>query len=167
MLDGLGGLAQGNTRGQVEREGHRCKLALMIDRQVGVARLESGHRGERNQLAGVRFDVDRVERIWIRQKPGIRFEHDVMLVEPFVEGGDLALTEGVVKRAVDGGRRHAQSRSGIAVDDDVGLQAACLLVARDVAQEWVCAQLAQERVGPVVQLAQVSRLHRVLILGLA
>ena len=58
----------------------------------------------------------------------------MILIELPVHGGDLALSEGVVEDTIDGGRIDAQARSGIAVDLDVGFQAAILLVAVDVAQ---------------------------------
>ena len=61
----------------------------------------------------------------------------------------------------------AQPRRGVAIDDHGGLQALVLLVGVDVAQFGQRAQLLQQKRGPVVQVAQVLALQRVLILRLA
>ena len=51
------------------------------------------------------------------------FHDHVILVQPRVNVGDLALAEGVVQRVVDLLHIDAQARGGIAIDDQRGFQA--------------------------------------------
>src|ERR1700722_16693727 len=60
------------------------------------------------------------------------FEDDVILVQAFVDVGDLALAEGVAERVVNVGHVDAKARSGVAVNDQRTLQAADLLIGVDV-----------------------------------
>ena len=55
-------------------------------------------------------------------------ENDVILVETFVDVGDLALAEGVGERVVDILQRNTEARGGVAIDDKSALQAADLLI---------------------------------------
>ena len=63
--------------------------------------------------------------------------------------------------------RDAQTGGGVAVDDDIGLQAAGLLVAADILELRDFAELVHEHLGPVVQFIQIAGLQGVLILRLA
>ena len=54
-------------------------------------------------------------------------ENDVMLIEPLVEGRDLALPKSIIQRVIDRRRRNTQSRRRVAVDHHRGLQPAGLL----------------------------------------
>ena len=67
-----------------------------------------------------------------RWKRGSTSRIDAVLVAVGVDGGDLALREGVVERAVDVLHVDAEPRGGLAVDLDGGLQPARLAVGRDV-----------------------------------
>ena len=53
---------------------------------------------------------------------------DAILVALRVDDRVLPLAEGAVERRVDRGDRHIHARGGVAVDDDLGAQAAVLLV---------------------------------------
>ena len=144
LLNGFSGLAQRGPGGEIEREGHRRKLALVVHGKVGVARLKFGHGGKRNQFARrAGFDVDFLKGAWIGQEDGVGLQHDVVLVEPAVQRRDLPLAEGVIKGVVDRRRRNTESGRRIAVDNDVGLQPAGLLVAVDIAQKFVLPQFVE------------------------
>ena len=54
----------------------------------------------------------------------LRFHHYVVLVVALIERGDLALTEGIIQRVIDCSGRDAEPRGGVAVNDDVSLEAA-------------------------------------------
>ncbi len=64
--------------------------------------------GERHLCAVRALDVNVVERVEIALELGGDLEDDVVLVELGKDGGDLALTEGVVKRVIDVLRRDAK-----------------------------------------------------------
>ena len=93
--------------------------------------------------------------------------HHVILVERVVDRRDLALAEGVVERVVDRGGIQLQPRGGVAVDGEIDLQAVLLLVGVDVGQCRHVLQRVGELRRPLVELRHVSRLQRVLILGVA
>ena len=94
--------------------------------------------------------------------------HDhVILVERAVDDRDLALAECVVERVVDLGRRDAEPRGGVAVDDEIGLQALLLLVGVDVGQHRAVLQRLDELRRPLEQVIGVVGLQRVLILRVA
>ena len=135
----------------------------MIDRQAGVAGLEAGDTGQRHQLARIGFDVNLVERGRLQLIFRIHFQHDVMLVVLLVKGRDLSLTECVVEGVVDGLGRDAELGGGIAVDDDIALQAVRLLIAVDVPQLRDFAELVEQLGGPVVKGAEVGGCQRVLV----
>ena len=71
-------------------------------------------------------------------EPGLNLEDDVVLVQLREHGRNLPLRERVVQRVVDVLRGNAEPGGGVAVDDELGLQAVDLLVAGDVAsaREW-------------------------------
>ena len=64
----------------------------------------------------------------------------MVLVQLRKDGGYLPLTEGVVKRVVDRLRQDTEPGRGIAIDDQVSLEAAILLVSGHIAH---LRQLAQ------------------------
>ena len=84
--------------------------------------------------AGDGLDVDFLQRVGIELELRIGFENDVILVELGVESVDLALSEGVVERVVDGLRRDAEAGGGSAIDDQRFGLAVQLLVGRHVGQ---------------------------------
>jgi len=52
----------------------------------------------------------------------------MVLIDGAVDGGDLALSEGIVERVVDLADRKAEPSGSGAVDDDIGLAPVLLLV---------------------------------------
>ena len=64
---------------------------------------------------------------------GIHFQHHVVLVQLSEYGGNLALSEGVVKGVVNGLGQNAQARRSVAIDHQFCFKSAILLVGGDVA----------------------------------
>ena len=91
----------------------------------------------------------------------------MVLIELRVKGVDLPLAVGVVERVVDGVGRNAQPRRRHPINRKV--QSACvgLLVGGDILNFLQPLQLADELVGPLVQLVAIGILQRVLVLGAA
>ena len=108
--------------------------------------------------------VDILERIRILRELRIHLEHHVVLVQLREDGGHLALPKGVVQRVVDRLRQNPQSRSGIAIDHQLGLEAAILLVGGHVAHGGQLAQFVHQFGRPDRQLLRVRAFHRILIL---
>ncbi len=55
--------------------------------------------------------------------PGRNFHHDVILIQAFVDVGDLALPEGIAERVVNVLNGDAEAGGSVAVDNDGTLQA--------------------------------------------
>src|ERR1700719_2670709 len=91
----------------------------------------------------------------------------MVLVQAFIDVGDLALAEGVAEGVVDVLEAHAEAAGGIAVDDDVAGQAAHLLIRIDVAQFRDLGEALLEDGGPVDEVGQIVGLQRVLVLRAA
>ena len=92
----------------------------------------------------------------------------MILVERVVDGRDLALAEGVVERRRDAARRHAEPGRGVAVDGEVDLQAALLLVGIDVGDDRrVRLQRLDQLRPPGVEVGQRIGLQGELVLGVA
>jgi len=84
-----------------------------------------------------------------------------------VDGGNLALAEGVVQRVGDGRHTDAQARGRIAVDHQVHLQAFVLQVAGDVGKLRQLAEGVHQLVTPQRQQLRVRGGHAELVLGAA
>ncbi len=71
---------------------------------------------------------------------GIDFQDDAILIELGIDGGDLALAEGVVERVVDIRGENTEAGGGVAVDDERCQEALVQLVAGNVAHRrgWIC-----------------------------
>ena len=67
-----------------------------------------------------------------RMQRAVGLQDHAVLVRLREDGRDDALAEGVVERVVDGRRRDAEARGGVAVDGEVGDEPLVLLVARHV-----------------------------------
>jgi len=65
---------------------------------------------------------------------GADFQHDVILVEAFVNVGDLPLAEGVAESVVNVQHVDAETAGGVAIDDDDAFETVHLLVGIDVTQ---------------------------------
>ena len=72
----------------------------------------------------------------------------MILIELRENGGDLALTEGVVERVVNIGGKNAEARSSVTIDGERGEKTLVLLVAGDVADVRERLQLLDEARRP-------------------
>src|ERR1039457_2387780 len=109
-----------------------------------------GQRTAQRLNAGLSDHVNAVQRVRRHLILGVNFEHHVILIQRLVDGRDLALTEGVVEYVVDLRGRNSEARRGIAIDDDVLLQAAYLLVAADVFEYGNPSQFSRQLGCPLV-----------------
>src|SRR5207248_8703494 len=120
--------------------------------------------GRKRNLSPVsRVDVYVFERLWILLKLRISFEHDVILIQLGKNRGDLALSESVVKRIVDGLRQNAEPGSGITINHQVSFETTVLLITGHVAHRWQVPQFVHESRRPQGQFLSASVFHRVLI----
>src|SRR5260370_23486033 len=104
----------------------------MIEREGGVARVETRESAERYLRAVGRLYIDIFQRIRILLKLRIDFQDNVILIELGKNGGDLALAKGIVERVVNVGKKNAQTRGGIAVDGERSEETLVQLVAGDI-----------------------------------
>src|SRR5713226_8064000 len=117
LLNVLDGGPKGGAWCQIEGEGDRREEALVVDGKRGVRRLVVGKGAEGNELAGFRRNVNRLERFGRLLGGRSDLHHDVVLIQAFINVGDLALAEGVTKRVVDGLNGNAEARGRVAIDD--------------------------------------------------
>jgi len=121
------------------------------------------NRAERHLISRWRFDINFVERSRFELEFWIDLEHDVILVLLRVNDRDLSLAERAVKGVIDRLRLNAEARCRVAIDHDVFLQAAKLLVAGRVLDLGILFQLGDEFGCPRIQLVDVLIGQRVLI----
>ena len=133
-VNGVDGVAKRDIGSKVERERDNRKLTLMVQRQSGSAGLEAREGAEGNLRTVGGSYVNIFQRIGILLESRVHFQDDVILIELRENGGDQALSESVVKRVVNIGRKNAQPRSGVAVDGECGDEALVQVVASDIAQ---------------------------------
>ncbi len=91
----------------------------------------------------------------------------MILVQRVVDGGDLALAEGVVEGVVDLAGGDAEALGRLPVDGDLGLEPALLLIAVDIGQLRDMAQRLGQLRRPFMQIAQIVALQGVLVLRVA
>ena len=88
---------------------------------------------------------------------------DVILVLRVVDGRNLPLPERVVERVVDRVEGQAQAHRRVAVDGDVGLEAALLLVGIDVLEDVAVHQRLGQLRRPLIEFRRVVGEQRILI----
>ena len=91
----------------------------------------------------------------------------MVLIHLRIHGADLALTEGVIQRVIDGRRRNAQSRSCGPVNHQRYSQPSRLLIGSNILQFRQLLQLVDETVGPGIQFVRIGVFERVLVLRAA
>src|SRR5690348_6035627 len=89
------------ARSKIERKRDSRENSLVIDGKRRIGRLVVGKCAERNKLAGFRGYVDGFQGFRGTLHLGGDFHYDVVLIQPFINVGDLALTEGVAQSVVD------------------------------------------------------------------
>jgi hypothetical protein len=89
-----------------------------------------------------------------RRLPVLRFDfqHNVVLVDGGIHGGNLGLAEGFVERVVEHLRGDAEARSGGTVIGKHGLKTAVLLVGIDVGEEPQFPHLLEKHGTPLHQV---------------
>ena len=116
--------------------------------------------------AGCR-NVDLVQRARVLPVAGRDLHHDVILVERIVDGRDLTLAEGVIERVVDRAKGKPKPHRSVAVDREIGLEAAELLIGVDVLDDVVPHQRLGQLPRPGVEFRGLVREQRILIRGVA
>ena len=109
--DGRGGLAQGNVRGQIERDGDGGKDARVVHRQRRGARLGRRDGEERRHGIGagspgggrgcVGVEIERVQAFGRLPIGGRRLQHDEVLIERRVNHGDFRLAERGIEQFIE------------------------------------------------------------------
>src|SRR5580704_11057076 len=128
IRDRLSGFAQRNSRREVERDGDRRHLPLVIHGQRRVRRFVVSKRRQGHGRPGGRTKVNVLQGFRSLLELRRNLHDHVILVERPVHGGNLALTKGIVKRIIQGLRSDSQTARRIAIDHQFGLQAFILLV---------------------------------------
>ena len=134
-VDLVDGRAERCAFGQVERQGDRGKLRQMTDHERCRPGLDFGDGGKRYLAgaAGLRRQVERSQRLQVRQAVALGHEDHAILRRLVEDRRDDALAQRIVERVVDGRRRDAVARRKLAIDFDVDRQALVVEVAGDVA----------------------------------
>jgi len=152
-----------HVRRQVERQGNRLQLALVVDRRRSHGALNAGKARQRPQLAGLVAHRDFRERI-VELAVGVgRLQDHVIAGRRRINGRTLPLAKRQVQRGAHVAERHAQVVGLVAVDLERGLQATILGIAGDVAEIGIGTQLLQVFLRPLAQRAGADRLQGVLV----
>src|SRR5215471_4387676 len=97
----LHGWAKGRSGGEIEGKGDRRENALVIDGKRGIGGFVVREGAQRNELPRIGRNVDGIQCGRGRLKLRSDFQNDVVLIQAFVNVGDLALAESIAKRVVD------------------------------------------------------------------
>ena len=81
----------------------------MVNGQGSVGWAEVGKGSQRNHVAIGGVDINILQNVGALLKFGRHFHDHVVLIQRLIDGGHLALSEGVVKHGIDVGCGHAQS----------------------------------------------------------
>ena len=137
----------------------------MVDGKRGVGMLVVGEGAKGDKFPGTGGHVNGVEglRTWLEFRRD--FQHDVILVEAFVDVGDLPLAEGVAQGVVNVQHIDAQTAGGVAIDSDGAFKPVHLLVRIDVAQLGDFSQAPLNNGSPMSEIVKIVGLQGVLILS--
>src|SRR5207245_6067312 len=166
-IDGVHGVAERPIGGQIERESDDRKLALMIQREGGVAGIKAREGTERDLRAVGRFYVNIFQRIRILLELRIHFQNHMILIELGKNRGEPSRAKGIVKRVVNVGGKNAESRGGVAVDGDGSDETLVHLVAGDVAKFRERFQFVDEAWSPIREFFGIDIFEAVLELRAA
>src|SRR5260370_994927 len=111
-VDGVHGVAERPIGGQIERESNDGKLALMIERQSGVARIKARAGAERGLRAVGRVYINISQRMRILLELRMNFHNHVLLSELEKSRGALAPAKSIFDRVFAvGGMRSLTSEA--------------------------------------------------------
>ncbi|TWG86307.1 hypothetical protein L602_002100000960 [Cupriavidus gilardii J11] len=167
MADAVGRLRQRYALGEVERDGGRGELALVVDPQRRAGRHDPRKGRQRHAVAGAGDDVDVLQRLRPLQVFLAQFHHHAILVQRMVDGGHQPLAERVVQDRIDLLHGDAQPRGGIPIDNDRCLQPLVVGVGIDVLQFLQVRQCVADLGLPRAQHLEVVGPQRELVLGTA
>ena len=105
---------------------------------------------------------DILQRIRVLVKLRGHLHDHVILVQLPVHGRNLPLAKGIVQRVIHILRTDSQPGGGVAVNDNLLLQAAVLLIGRDVGQLMQHPQFLQQARRPGIQVVEVFAFQGVL-----
>ncbi len=162
-LDAVDGIAQRDAGQQVEGDGHRRQLALVVDGQGLRLAGEAGYRIERDQLAATAH-VDAGQGLRIGLEFRGDFEDNLVLRRRAIDGRYLAGAEGALQGVLDLAEGQAERGELVAVDIDADHRAEIAQVVGDIDEAGQLADLLGQRAGPFVQFVEVGILQRVLVL---
>lgn len=141
------GLGKGGPLSQIEGNGHGGELALMRHGERREGRAHAGHAEQRHQAVLAR-QAHLVQSLRAFQPVRPVFQHHAVLVFVLVDGGHLALPEGIVQGRVHIPHGQAQAGQSVAVHREHGLEAALLNVAVHVLEQGQGRQGLLEAGGP-------------------
>src|SRR5207237_1854741 len=95
-VDYLRGLPQRNVLRQIERQGHRGILPLVVNRQRCVRRPKVSERSQRHSSPIRSAHINVLQRLGTSSKLRRNFHHHVILIELPVHDRDLPLAERVI-----------------------------------------------------------------------
>src|SRR5207244_5265181 len=101
IVDYLRGLPQRNVLRQIERQGHRGILPLVVNRQRCVRRPKVSERSQRHSSPIRSAHINVLQRLGTSSKLRRNFHHHVILIELPVHDRDLPLSERVISRVVN------------------------------------------------------------------
>ncbi len=132
---------------------------------AGSGQAETGGVAAGQCATAVALDGELVEQGGTGTELRRHFEHYAVLVELGEDGGDLALTERVVQRVVDGLNRHAEPARLLAIDGQFERVTLVGQIVVDVGQFRQIAQRLGHPLGVGRQFVRIHIRHRVLVFG--
>ena len=135
----------------------QLRLALFDPRQTRQFDLRTGSGLDVNLIQSLRPEI----------AAGNRLQHHTVLAGLGVNGGNLALTEGVVERIGDVRHADTEAAGSVTVDQQIDLQTLVLQIAGDIGQFCTFTQGLRQLAAPLGQQIGVRRRQTELILGTA
>ena len=161
------GLTKRHSLGEIERQGDRGKLSLMIDALRGQTRFVVNKRTQRDFDAICRSHVNILERVGILLIRQFGFHHDVILIQWLVHRRDLPLAKRGVQSIIDNLGRDADPRCRIAVNDESSFQSPIGQVRVRIANLGKRLDAIEHDPRPFLQILNRVGLDRVLELRIA
>ena len=113
------------------------------------------------------MNVEVSQKLWSLGELGRCFHHHVILIQPCVHGGHLALSKGVIEGVVDQLGGDAKSRGGFSIILEHRLHPVILLIAVHVRNDGDVSQSFQHAGSKIGQVLQAVGAHGELVLRIA
>jgi len=150
--------------GEIERDSRGRCLPLMGYRQRCVGAAEGGKRRQRHLITRIGHDIQLMQDIRIAGVVRRQVHDHVILVQRFIDRGNLPLAERIVEQRVNHLHVHAQLRGTIPVDIEHDLLTAGLCIGIHTGQLRQFRQRFLHLRSPFPQHRKIVRLQTVLIL---